>query len=101
MSSFTLTADLRPACIAGAGSPPRSPGRRAAPPLAGCDAILGLNASHPNTVVWRHDTGLFAYAADDVVVIEDLGSHKQRYLQHHAQPVRGLILNVAAQWSFA
>lgn len=79
-----------------AGSPcaarPRSPA--AIPALLGCRSLMGLNAEQRNTVVWRHDTGLFAYAADNVVVLEDLDTHQQRYLQHHTQPVGTLHLGL-------
>lgn len=55
-------------------------------------SVIGYNCNGRNNVVWYPDTGFFAYAAGCVVVIEDLNSGEQKYLQGHTEEVSCLAL---------
>ena len=48
-------------------------------PAAMCASVLGFTPSGGENVVWRPEAGVFAYAVDNMAVIEDLASRKQRW----------------------
>ena len=41
--------------------------------------VMGFTPSGAENVVWRAGAGVFAYAVDNMVILEDLASRKQRY----------------------
>ncbi|XP_035829418.1 WD repeat-containing protein 90 [Aplysia californica] len=56
-------------------------------------SVIGYNCHGRNNMSWHPDTGLFAYTAGCVIVIEDLNSGDQKYLQGHMEEVNCLALS--------
>ncbi|EDO36826.1 predicted protein, partial [Nematostella vectensis] len=50
-------------------------------------SVLGYNGAGRNNMVWKYDTGLFAYTSGSIVVIEDLHSGGQKHLIGHVEEV--------------
>ncbi|GAX72875.1 hypothetical protein CEUSTIGMA_g330.t1 [Chlamydomonas eustigma] len=85
------------ATAAGAASPSSGSIPPGPYPSSMCSMMVGYTPSGGScNVVWRPSEGLFAYGVENTVVIEDLGSRKQRYLTHHTSPVRCLALSMDA-----
>lgn len=55
-------------------------------------SVLGYNGNGRKNMVWKCDTGLFAYTSGCLVVIEDLHSGTQRHLMGHTEEISTLAL---------
>lgn len=55
-------------------------------------SVLGYNGNGRKNLVWKYDTGLFAYTSGCLVVIEDLHSGTQRHLMGHTEEISTLAL---------
>ncbi|CAH3162897.1 unnamed protein product [Porites lobata] len=55
-------------------------------------SVLGYNGNGRKNMIWKYDTGLFAYTSGCLVVIEDLHSGTQRHLMGHAEEISTLAL---------
>ncbi|XP_068672849.1 WD repeat-containing protein 90-like isoform X2 [Montipora foliosa] len=55
-------------------------------------SVLGYNGNGRKNMVWKFDTGLFAYTSGCIVVIEDLHSGTQRHLMGHTEEISTLAL---------
>ncbi len=84
------------------GSPSRVPAPLTAPSAAhatpgyvsdGRASFLGFGSSTAHCVIWDTAGGRLIYAADHIILLEDLQTHSQQLLQHHAQPVGTLALS--------
>ncbi|EDL22467.1 mCG17671, isoform CRA_a [Mus musculus] len=60
-------------------------------------AIVGYNGNGRANMVWRPDTGFFAYTCGRLVVVEDLHSGTQRHWLGHSQEISTLALNQDGQ----
>ena len=58
-----------------------------------CARIYGVNARAPSSAIWHPQTGVFAYAAGHRVVIEDLATHAQRFLEGHTEEISTLCVS--------
>nr|XP_051698148.1 WD repeat-containing protein 90 isoform X5 [Oryctolagus cuniculus] len=72
------------------------------PPPAGREqlrlkAVVGCGGNGQASVVWRPDTGFFAYTCGRLVVVEDLHSGAQRHWRGHPEDVATLALSHDAQ----
>lgn len=59
----------------------------------GCASVVGVSGQVSNAVVWDPESGFFAYVADNIVIIENLKTREQIFLNHHSQPLCGLALS--------
>ncbi|KAK3717349.1 hypothetical protein QZH41_011587, partial [Actinostola sp. cb2023] len=50
-------------------------------------SVLGYNGEGRKNIIWKYDTGLFAYSSGAIIVIEDLHSGVQRHLIGHIEDV--------------
>ncbi|RMX43573.1 hypothetical protein pdam_00010827, partial [Pocillopora damicornis] len=55
-------------------------------------SVLGYNGNGRKNLVWKYDTGLFAYTSGCLVVMEDLHSGTQRHLMGHTEEISTLAL---------
>ncbi|GFO23377.1 WD repeat-containing protein 90-like [Plakobranchus ocellatus] len=55
-------------------------------------SVIGYNCNGRNNMVWYPDTGFFAYTAGCIIVVEDLNTGEQKYLQGHTEEVSCLAL---------
>jgi len=55
-------------------------------------SVLGYNGNGRKNMVWKYDSGLFAYTSGCLVVIEDLHSGTQRHLMGHTEEISTLAL---------
>ncbi|XP_067044850.1 WD repeat-containing protein 90-like isoform X1 [Acropora muricata] len=55
-------------------------------------SVLGYNGNGRKNMVWKYDTGLFAYTSGCIVVIEDLHTGTQRHLRGHTEEISTLAL---------
>ncbi|XP_042639154.1 WD repeat-containing protein 90 [Orycteropus afer afer] len=74
----------------------------AAFPPAGCErlrlkAVVGYSGNGRANMVWRPDTGFFAYTCGSLVVVEDLHSGSQQHWLGHPEEVSTLALSHDAQ----
>ncbi|ERE68677.1 WD repeat-containing protein 90 [Cricetulus griseus] len=60
-------------------------------------AVVGYNGNGRVNMVWRPDTGFFAYTCGRLVVVEDLHSGTQRHWLGHPQEISTLALNQDGQ----
>ncbi|OBS82697.1 hypothetical protein A6R68_23340 [Neotoma lepida] len=60
-------------------------------------AVVGYNGNGRANMVWRPDTGFFAYTCGRLVVVEDLHSGTQRHWLGHPQEISTLALNQDGQ----
>ncbi|XP_031206401.1 WD repeat-containing protein 90 isoform X4 [Mastomys coucha] len=60
-------------------------------------AVVGYNGNGRANMVWRPDTGFFAYTCGRLVVVEDLHSGTQRHWLGHSQEISTLALNQDGQ----
>ncbi|XP_062041569.1 WD repeat-containing protein 90 [Lepus europaeus] len=72
------------------------------PPPAGSKqlhlkAVVGYSGNGQASVVWRPDTGFFAYTCGRLVVVEDLHSGAQQHWRGHPEDVATLALSHDAQ----
>ncbi|XP_038619526.1 WD repeat-containing protein 90 isoform X2 [Tachyglossus aculeatus] len=75
---------------------------RASRPSAGSErlrlkAVVGYNGNGRGNMVWRPDTGFFAYTCGCVVVVEDLHSGSQRHWLGHPEEISTLAVSHDAQ----
>lgn len=59
-------------------------------PQPACDRVIGMAHEHPHTSAWLPAQGLLLYAVDNVVVVDDLRSRRQRLLVHNQQAITAL-----------
>ncbi|CAH6786585.1 Wdr90 [Phodopus roborovskii] len=60
-------------------------------------AVVGYNGNGRANMVWRPDTGFFAYTCGRLVVVEDLHSGTQQHWLGHPQEISTLALNQDGQ----
>ncbi|XP_072798413.1 WD repeat-containing protein 90 isoform X9 [Vicugna pacos] len=60
-------------------------------------AVVGYNGNGRANMVWRPDTGFFAYTCGSLVVVEDLHSGAQRHWVGHPEEISTLALSHYAQ----
>ncbi|XP_039770960.1 WD repeat-containing protein 90 isoform X2 [Ornithorhynchus anatinus] len=60
-------------------------------------AVVGYNGNGQGNMVWRPDTGFFAYTCGCVVVVEDLHSGSQRHWLGHPEEISTLAVSHDAQ----
>ncbi|XP_006894964.1 PREDICTED: WD repeat-containing protein 90 [Elephantulus edwardii] len=60
-------------------------------------AVVGYNGNGRANMVWRPDTGFFAYSCGSLVVVEDLHSGSQQHWPGHPEEVSTLALSHNAQ----
>ncbi|KAL1779312.1 WD repeat-containing protein 90 [Sigmodon hispidus] len=60
-------------------------------------AVVGYNGNGRANMVWRPDTGFFAYTCGRLVVVEDLHSGTQQHWHGHPQEISTLALNQDGQ----
>uniref|UniRef100_A0A6I8N486 WD repeat-containing protein 90 n=1 Tax=Ornithorhynchus anatinus TaxID=9258 RepID=A0A6I8N486_ORNAN len=81
---------------------PVLPSQRASCPSASSErlrlkAVVGYNGNGQGNMVWRPDTGFFAYTCGCVVVVEDLHSGSQRHWLGHPEEISTLAVSHDAQ----
>nr|KAF6272205.1 hypothetical protein mMyoMyo1_020533 [Myotis myotis] len=60
-------------------------------------AVVGYNGNGRANVIWRPDTGFFAYTCGCLVVVEDLHSGSQQHWLGHSEEISTLALSHDAQ----
>mmetsp|Transcript_2561 Transcript_2561/g.6727 ORF Transcript_2561/g.6727 Transcript_2561/m.6727 type:complete len:950 (+) Transcript_2561:248-3097(+) len=66
----------------------KSPAAFRLPPRMMADAVVGFTGlGTQSNVVWSPATGFFAYSSENMIVVEDLLTRKQRYLAAHSKRI--------------
>jgi len=107
LQALSIDASTDPSPLFAPGAPGSSPARQPPAPLAPTDAstatpgfvsdgaatVLGFGAAAAQCVVWDRSGGRLIYAADNIIVLEDLQTHNQQLLQHHSRQIGALALS--------
>jgi hypothetical protein len=51
--------------------------------------LVGVNGKAAHSMAWLSGRGQVAYPVANLLVLEDLQSHRQTFLEHHTQQVGG------------